>query len=373
MHRTGQILGRMVTGGIRKNTRLAAAVWILTLCLGFAPAGGRAEESLARFEFSKPQMGIPCRIVLYAPDRTRARTAVEAAFARMETLNRILSDYEYDSELSRLSRSSGQGAPVRVSPELWRVLEHSQELSRLSHGAFDITLGPATSLWRKARRDREFPAARHLAMVRERSDPAGLVLDRESRSAELKAPHMRLDLGGIAKGYALDEAMQVLKQSGISSALINAGGDLLVAGTPPGHPGWRVGIPGLEENASERAIELRDQALATSGDLYQFVELDGIRYSHIVDPRTCLGLTNRCQVRVVADRGMIADGLATTLNVMGMDGLKLLARFPGTSAQLLLPLNGEQQEIFTAGFPQTIPTAKKPEGVSEGKRLPVDE
>ncbi len=193
-----------------------------------------------RFEYARPEMGTPFRIVLYARDKPSADTAAEAAFARIKELNDILSDYDTDSELSRLSQTAGSGKVVKVGDDLWRVLERSQQVARGTGGAFDISCGPVVSLWRKARREGKLPDSEKLDEARRAVGYDKLRLNSRARTAELLAPYMRLDLGAIAKGYAVDEAMKVLRMRGIRSALVSGGGDLAVSDAPPGTNGWRI-------------------------------------------------------------------------------------------------------------------------------------
>ncbi len=264
-------------------------------------------------------MGMPFRIVLYAPNPAAAQAAAKAAFNRIAALNALLSDYEDDSELSKLSRTAGTGRFVPLSQDLWRVLTRAQAIARRSDGAFDVTVGPCVQLWRRARRQRALPEPTRLADARKAVGYKHLTLDPRTRSARLHAPGMRLDLGGIAKGYALDEALAVLRTRGLSSALVAAGGDLVVGNPPPGKKGWRIEVAPLDAPGAPpaRHVLLRNQALATSGDLYQRVEIDGRRYSHIVDPHTGIGLTDHALVTVIADDGMTADALATAVSVLG--------------------------------------------------------
>ena len=153
-------------------------------------------------------MGVPFRMTFYAPDEATAKKAAAAAFERVEILNGILSDYDPDSELSRLSRTSGQGRAVGVSTELWKMLTLSQKIAECSEGAFDITIGPLVNLWRNARRKRELPAPERIAEMQQRIGYRHLHLDPSARTAQLDLPEMRLDLGGIAKGYAVDAALR---------------------------------------------------------------------------------------------------------------------------------------------------------------------
>lgn len=230
-----------------------------------------------------------------------------------------MSDYTPESELGRLSRTSGQGKAVPVSADLWRVLERAWQLSSQSGGAFDVTVGPAVNLWRKARRERRMPDPKLLAKARQAIGYKNMRLNRSNRSVELLVPDMRLDLGGIAKGYALDEALKVLRRHGIRQALVSGGGDIALGEAPPGKPGWKIELAPLDVTNAPPAqfVLLKNAGLATSGDLFQRLEIDGIRYSHIVDPRTGVGLTDHSLVTVFAKDGMTADSLTKVVSVLG--------------------------------------------------------
>ena len=331
---------------------MAAALLAGVLAAGGCRTTPPEPPQLERFEYTEPQMGVPFRIVLYAPGRAEADPAARAAFHRISALNAILSDYEFDSELSRLSRTAGSGEAVALSPELWTVLERAQELARRSDGAFDVTVGPLVSLWRKARREQELPEPRRLQTAIEATGWRQLELDPERRAARLTAPRMRLDLGGIAKGYAADEALRVLRERGIRRALVSGGGDLAVSDPPPGKAGWRIEVPPLEgADAPEIChVLLRNEGLATSGDVFQFVEIAGVRYSHILDPHTGLGLTNRSLVTVIARDGLTADSLSTTLSVRGPDSAPALARHDRAGFRVMRRQGSEVELHENAAF-----------------------
>jgi thiamine biosynthesis lipoprotein len=311
-------------------------LFLLTLWLGAGCAGSRRESALLeRFEFTQPQMGVPFRIVLYATGRPAAERAARAAFARISELNDIMSDYDTDSELNRLSRTAGTGQAVSVSPDLWRVLEQSQALASRSGGAFDVTVGPCVSLWRKARREKKLPRPDLLAKAVAATGWQKLQLDSHSRTAKLLVPEMKLDLGGIAKGYATDQALKTLRRHGITRALVAGGGDMSAGDPPPGKTGWRIEVAPLDvTNAPPpRFVWLARAGLATSGDVFQRVEMAGVRYSHIVDPKTGVGLTDHSLVTVIAPDCTTADGLATAVSVLGPErGLKLIESTPGAAA-----------------------------------------
>ncbi len=243
-------------------------------------------------------MGTLVRITIYSRDALPMR----AAFTRIAELDEKLSDYKQDSELNRLCRTHDQ--PVKVSEDLFRVLEASLKLSVLTEGAFDVTIGPVTHLWRLGK----LPDASAMARV----DWKQVVLDKRRRTVELKLAGMQLDLGAIAKGYAADEALKTLHGMGVKSALIAVSGDIAAGDAPPGTKGWRVG---LEPAGGE--MLLRHAAVSTSGDTEQTREIGGVRYSHIIDPKTGLGLRSAIAVTVVARRGLDADPIATAVSVMG--------------------------------------------------------
>jgi len=283
-------------------------------------------------------MGVPFRMVLYATNDAHAKAASDAAFARIQNLNDTLSDYDLESELSKLSRRSGSGQPVKVSDDLWRVLATAQDWARKSDGALDVTVGPVVNLWRHARRLREFPRADRLAEARARVGYTNLVLDPKRKTALLLVPEMRLDLGGIAKGFAADEALKVLRGHGIQSALVAAAGDIALGDAPPGQPGWKIEIPSLDvTNAPPaRFLTVANAGVSTAGDVFQRLELNGVRYSHIVDPRTGIGLTDHSLVTVIAREAITSDALETVVSVLGPEkGLELIKKTPRTAVRIM--------------------------------------
>jgi thiamine biosynthesis lipoprotein len=296
-----------------------------------------------RFEFRSAHMGTQFRIVLYTPDESSANAASDAAFARIAELDAMLSDYQAESELMQLCAKAG-GPPVRVSDELYAVLARSQELARRSDGAFDVTVGPIVRLWRRARRQHKLPDPERLEQARALVGAQHVRMNDETHTVQLLKPGMQLDLGGIAKGYAADEAIRALKQRGIDRALVAAAGDIVVSAPPPDEPGWTIAIVS-PEGADRPPLDfllLHDAGISTSGDTEQFMELDGKRYSHIVNPKTAQALTERLQVTVIAPNGITADSLDTAVSVMGIEkGLQLIEATPHVAALLVsLPPSG---------------------------------
>lgn len=304
-------------------------------------------ESLHRFDFTHPAMGTLFTINLYAPDQNSAEAAADAAFRRVDALEDIMSDYQADSELMLLC-DQPFGKPVPVSADLFDVLQRAQNISKLSDGAFDVTVGPYIRLWRFARKRKVLPTPAEIAAARAAVGWQKLRLDRRNRTVTLLAPNMRLDLGGIGKGYAADQAMRVLNARGIDRALIAASGDIAIGKPPPGQPGWKVGIaaPGTRTNQLARTVVLHNAGISTSGDSEQFIEINGIRYSHIVNPLTGLGLTNRIQATVIGPDVTTTDSLDTTVSILGVKrGLALVNSLPHTSA-LIVTKDDSQEHVF---------------------------
>jgi thiamine biosynthesis lipoprotein len=269
-------------------------------------------------------MGVQVRLVAYAADLPAARSACKAAFQRIADLEDVMTDYRPDSELMRLCARAGTG-PVPVSQDLFDVLSYGQRVARASDGAFDMTVGPYVRLWRQARKDHHLPSPRQLADARRRVGYRLMKLDPRRRTVELTVPGMQLDLGGIGKGYAGDEAIRVLRAHGIDSALYEAGGDIVVSDAPPDEPsGWSIQT--IDTGAGRKTLHLADAAVSTSGDTEQFLEIGGVRYSHVVDPRTGIGLTQRRMATVVAPRGITADSLSKPAEILAPDRARDLCR-----------------------------------------------
>ncbi|WP_020532202.1 FAD:protein FMN transferase [Flexithrix dorotheae] len=281
-------------------------------------------QSLKKFEFSTFKMGTTFRLVFYAKDSSQANLVAKKAFRRIDDLNEKLSDYHNESELNKLSQSSGTNTFVPVSDDLWKVIIVSLEASKKSKGAFDITAGRYVKLWRRAKRKNELPSAKELEDAKKAVGYDKIVLDQKSQSVKLIASKMKLDLGGIAKGYTLDEILKVLRGEGINSALIDGGGDILLGDAPPEANGWKINIAKDSSSTLNKTLVLSNISIASSGDLYNFVEINDVRYSHIVNPKTGLGLTNQITSTIIAKDGISADYLASTLCILGIkDGLKL--------------------------------------------------
>ena len=298
----------------------------LQLCLTFLlPTCLRAEER--RFVFERPLMATRFAITCHGEDESAARKAADEAFAAGEEVNRIASDYSPESELMRLPTGRATG----VSPVFAGLLTASFHLAETSGGTFDPTLGRLTKLWRESRRARQLPAPGDLAKAREASGWMHATWDATTSTILLEKPGMQLDLGGIAKGYAADRMLAIMVKAGFPRTCIAAGGDLRLGDPPPGKTAWRVGLQTFDENKPEEVVELANCAVSTSGDLHQFAEIDGKRYSHILDPTTGLGLTERIAVSIIASDATTSDALATAACVAGPKKAEAIALKAGAT------------------------------------------
>ena len=261
-------------------------------------------------------MGVDVRLVVYAPDKPTAERACAAAFERFADLDTMMSDYRPDSELMRLCAKAG-GPPVPVSRDLFTVLQRSQEVSKRSDGAFDVTCGPLVALWRQARKTHVLPRPEEITLARSRVGWRKMALDSRRHTVRLLVPGMKLDLGGIGKGYADDCAQEALRRNGVTCALVEAGGDIVVSDPPPGETGWKIQVANADNTPHAPVLLFSNRAISTSGDTEQFVEIGGLRYSHILDPRTGQALTDRIQVTITAPNGLTSDSLSKVVSVLG--------------------------------------------------------
>lgn len=311
---------------------LLATVWVATSGCATTPL----PPDLRRFEFAQPHMGTIFRVVLFAADSAGAAAAASEAFAVVHRLDSLLSDWDPSSELSRLGEVAGSAEGRGVSPEVCEVLSRARDWAERTGGAFDPTIGPLTRLWRWSARRGELPDPERLAAARAAVGWRHMrveVAPDDGCVVWLDRPAMALDLGGIAKGWAADAALATLRRLGYASALVDAGGDIAVGAAPPGEDSWRVvvgGEAGGPPTSPERVLSLANVGVATSGARYRFVEVGGVRYSHVIDPRTGLGVTRPRAVTVIAPDATTADVLASAVSVLdAAAGRALVASVPG--------------------------------------------
>jgi len=318
-------------------------------------------QSEKQFNFTQPKMGTLFHMTLYASTEQVANRAAAAAWARVDELNSILSDYDANSELSQLSQRTNDGPmtqPVHVSDDLFRVLDRSLQASQLSDGAFDVTVGPFIHLWRRSRQLKELPTTQRVEEARKSIGYQNLKLDPKNHTVQLLAPRMRLDVGGIAKGYTAEECLKVIRLYGITRALVGAAGDIATGDPPPGKMGWRIKLESLsdEEDPPVYVLLKNHYAISTSGDTERFVIIDSVRYSHIVDPRTGLGLANRVGVSVIAPDATTTDWASTAVSVLGPEkGLAMIEKIPNAAARITTLEDGRIKVWESSRFRQLVP------------------
>ena len=288
-------------------------------------------------------MGTLAHLTAVATDPDTATACVEAALAEIEKVDLLMSDYKSDSEISRLNRE-GFKHSVKVSESTYEVLQRSVQLSKMTSGAFDITVGPLVDLWRSAQEANSVPTVEQIADVRRKVGYEKLILDANETSARFTAEGMRIDLGGIAKGYAVDKAIEVVKAKGAIGAMVEIGGEVRCFGINSNNKNyWKIGLQDPAESANDLGnsklrliLKLNQAAIATSGDYQRFTLIEGKRYGHIMDRKTGTGTKGPSSVTIIADNATDADALATALSVLGKDkGLDLIDTIPNAEAILI--------------------------------------
>jgi thiamine biosynthesis lipoprotein len=259
-------------------------------------------------------------IVAYGPDASTLPGIVEEAFDEVDRIDRLMSHYKPESPLSRINREASQG-PVPVDQELFDFIAEALRYGRESDGAFDITVGPLMKTWGFFRGEGRLPADRELADVRGRIGYRHVILDREKRTIRFDRPGIELDLGGIAKGYAVDRVVRVLKARGVEAALISAGGSTISAlGAPPGEDGWELSLQDpVDARKTAMTLRLKDRTLSVAGRAEKSFTVGGVTYSHIMDPRTARPVQGVLSVAVLTDTGTAGDALDDVLFVQGVE------------------------------------------------------
>jgi thiamine biosynthesis lipoprotein len=290
---------------------------LLSVAAAAAPAHARRGE-LHHYEATRLSMACVYAIELYGPDAQNLPSVVNDAFDEVDRIDRLMSHYKADSPLSRINREAGRHA-VPVEPELFDFIADAMRYTRQSDGAFDITVGRLMKAWGFFRGEGRMPSAGELADARRVVGAAHVLLDAQAKTIRFDKPGVELDLGGIAKGYAVDRAAGVLRARGISSALISAGGSTIYAlGAPPGREGWDIAIQDpIDTRKEARTVQLKDRALSVAGSSEKAFEFEGVRYSHIMDPRSGRPVQGMLSVAVLASSGTQGDALDDAFFVLG--------------------------------------------------------
>lgn len=291
-------------------------------------------------------MGTLYTVVAYGRDQTFLAEVVSQVFDEIDQLDRQMSNYKPESELSAINRDAAQ-RPVTVSPELFGLLEYSLRASRESGGDFDITVGPLMKLWGFFRGEGRLPGAPEIIAVQERIGYQHVQLDAERRTIRFDAPGVELDLGGIAKGYAVDRAADIMRNDGVPAALISSGGSSIYAlGSPPGEHGWKVTVRDpFHADQPANVLRLQNFALSTSGNYEKFFKINGKIYCHIMDPHTGWPVQNMLSTVGAAPTGVETEALTKIFFVGGVDKARqYLATHANALGILYQP--GDQPQTF---------------------------
>ncbi len=303
----------------------------------------------------RPVMGTFARVVFVVEKSNTAKKSIEAAFAEINKVDDLMSDYKDDSEISLVNRDAFN-QPVKVSKSTFEVLQKSIEFSRLSDGAFDITVGPLVDLWHRAAEANAVPTETELQQARSKVGYEKLILDANEMTVKFAVAGMRIDLGGIAKGYAVDKAVQAIQNCGAIGAMVSIGGDIRCFGTPSGGKNsWLIGLQNPNENFESRipnfefpvgtgapllVLKLKDSSVSTSGHYWRFAQIQGKKYSHIIDTKSGYSSDKLASVTIIAKDATATDALATAVTILGAEkGLALIEKIPQTEAVLITSQN----------------------------------
>jgi FAD:protein FMN transferase len=318
--------------------------------IGFASLAGCDRGTPATAKQAREVMGTLAELTAIAPDAAVARSAVEAAYGRLDDINRLMSDYRDDSEIGRFNLQP-ENQPVPVSPDTFNVLQQALAASKTSGGAFDITCRPLVSLWKEAGKNDCLPDQAAIDATLAKVGWTRLHLDPQAHTVSKMVAGMQIDVGGIAKGYALDAAAQAMKAAGASGGLVDVGGDIVAFGGQTDGSPWRIGVQHPFQDGLLMKIALTHGAVATSGNQQRFSVIGGKRYSHIIDPRTGRPAEQAPSVTVIASDGMTADAWATAFSVLSVEeGKKKASELQGIEVMWAWGQADRPQIAQTPGF-----------------------
>jgi len=318
-----------------------------------------AADNPVRYEASHEAMGTVFTVAAYGRDRTFLAEVMEQIFEEVDRLDEQMSNYKPESELSSINREAANH-PVIVEPGLFHLLEISVQRSVETGGAFDITVGPLMKSWGFFRGRGRLPSEAEITEVLKRVGYRHLKLDADRRTVRFDEPGVEIDLGGIAKGYAVDRAADVLRSNGITSALVSSGTSSIYAlGSPPGAHGWKITLRDpYDARKPADVIHLQNYSLSTSGSYEKFFEIDGKNYCHIMNPHTGWPVQGVLSAAVLAATGTDTDGRSAGCFVMGVDGTrKYLATSPNLAVIFYLPtdVRGQYKRVLLRSDSYSIP------------------
>jgi len=335
-----------------KNRYIKSLIILLTITL----LGACALQEANKYSATRNIMGTFIEITVLGVEEQKAGEAINAAFAEVDKVNELMSSYIPQSQVSEISRMAGIKA-VPADSSLIEIVQEAVKYSELSGGAFDVTVGPLIKLWGFYKKEGETPTSEKIAEARKIVGYENISIDLVKKTVHLTKKEMLLDLGGIAKGWAVDKAVGKLKELGIRDALINAGGDIYALGDKSGN-NWTIGIRKPDKTGIYCKLAVADRAVVTSGCYERYIEVNGERHCHIINPGTGMPVKHFYSVTVIANNAADADALATSVMVMGAKkGIDLLENIPGVEGMILFPpeeKTGAERTIMTNGFEKYI-------------------
>ena len=286
--------------------------------------------------FSHPCMGTIFKVSVYSEkSRNKVEHIVEESFKIANEMDDRFSDYSAESEVSKFNEQ-GSGIPFKISSDLLELLSISEGLYHKTNASFEPAAGALTQLWRLSRKTKRLPDQKTLNQAIKASSFANLIVDKKNKTLTKKDHLTRLDFGGIAKGFTADKMLNYLQEHDLKSCSISAGGDIIVGDPPPGRLYWIIRInPFGDSNSETMRVKLSNAAVSTSGNVEQFIQIGGKKYSHIINPKNGLGLTTNHAAVVISNKGSMSDALATSISILGKSGLKILDHFPNTEAAII--------------------------------------
>jgi len=341
---------------MKQMKSFVAVAVVLAIILGSLCVRILRQEPVEADSGHRVVMGTFARVVVIARSERAARACIEAAFDVQERIESLMSYHREDSELNKVNRYAAH-KPVSVNPMTFEVLRQAVRFSEVSEGAFDVTVGPLVDLWRAAGQANERPTEQALAEARRKVGFDKLILDDQAMTVRFAAEGMRIDLGGIAKGYAVDKAVEAMIKRGALGGMVDLGGNIRCFGRAPrGQQKWRIGVQDPNVAPDELGgskyllvLELEDASVATSGDYRRFTVVQGQRQSHILDTRSGQGAARLVSVTILAPDATSADALSTAVSVLGPEaGLALIDRLPSIET-ILIPAGETTSLMYSHG------------------------
>ena len=314
------------------------------------PAGAQPpqpSQTLDAYEITFPAMGTMLAFQTFSDDDKKVERVFKDAQREIERLVDILSDYSSESETVLLSQKEKVGQWQSVSPELWEVLQVCDQWHRRTDGAFDASIGQLSILWRKARKSKTVPSQSEIDAALKQCGWQHVEFDSDRRLVKLKIAGLRLDFGAMGKGYVIDKAYDYLAAHGLPCSLVRAGGDLRCGTAPPNREGWPIEIGRLSDSEQPLRFHLSNAAVSSSGDLYQYMEVNGVRRSHVLDPRTGIGVPGPRMVTVIASTSTQADAADTALCVLPDDKALAVARSLGNLKVRIVTIEAAGPKVQT--------------------------